>query len=221
MTRYLSPILLGAIGCAVLIALGVWQLQRLEWKEGVLSQIEARLAGDPVTLSDDLTEAEDEYRATRFRGTPVGDVLYVLDSGTAAGTGYRVIQAFETSDMRVLVDRGLVGLDGRGTVLATDEMDVSGHLLWPDDVNSSTPAPEGNLWFGRDVAAMSDVLETAPVMVVLAATSVEDPGVTPLPVDTSGIPNDHLSYAITWFSLAVVWLAMTGYWISRIRARTA
>ncbi len=221
MMRYLSPILLGLAGCAVLISLGIWQMQRLEWKEGVLAQIEARLAGAPVALSEALTEAEDEYRATRFRGAPVGEALYVLDSGTAAGTGYRVIQAFETGDLTVLVDRGLVGLDGRSATLASGQMEVSGHLLWPDDVNSSTPAPEGTLWFGRDVAAMSQVLETAPVMVVVAATSVEDPAVTPLPVDTSGIPNDHLNYAITWFSLAAVWLAMTGYWIWRIRARTA
>jgi surfeit locus 1 family protein len=34
-------------------------------------------------------------------------------------------------------------------------------------------------------------------------------------VDTSGIPNDHLEYALTWFSLAVIWAVMTGFFIRR------
>jgi surfeit locus 1 family protein len=41
--------------------------------------------------------------------------------------------------------------------------------------------------------------------------------VTPLPVDTSGIPNDHLQYAITWFSLAAVWLIGTIALVWRLR----
>jgi surfeit locus 1 family protein len=42
---------------------------------------------------------------------------------------------------------------------------------------------------------------------------------TPLPVDTIGIPNDHLEYAITWFLLAVVWLSMSLYWVIRTLRR--
>ena len=52
------------------------------------------------------------------------------------------------------------------------------------------------------------------------ATHPADDAVDPLPVDTSGIPNDHLQYAITWFSLAAVWLLMTGVWLRRIAKGT-
>ena len=40
---------------------------------------------------------------------------------------------------------------------------------------------------------------------------------TPLPVDTAAIPNDHLQYAITWFSLAAIWIAMSIAFILRAR----
>jgi surfeit locus 1 family protein len=43
---------------------------------------------------------------------------------------------------------------------------------------------------------------------------------TPLPVDTAAIPNDHLQYAITWFSLAAIWLAMSVFFMRRGRTPT-
>jgi surfeit locus 1 family protein len=66
-----------------------------------------------------------------------------------------------------------------------------------------------NIWFARDVAAMAAALGTEEVLVVAKRTSFNDAPVSPLPVDTSAIPNDHLTYAITWFSLAAIWIAMT------------
>jgi surfeit locus 1 family protein len=57
-------------------------------------------------------------------------------------------------------------------------------------------------------------------MVVARAIRPAEPGVEPEPVDTTGIPNNHLQYAITWFSMAALWLGMTGYWLWRNRARS-
>ncbi len=64
---------------------------------------------------------------------------------------------------------------------------------------------------------MAATLDTWPVMLVTASS--DDPEAPlPLPV-TVNIPNDHLQYAITWFSLAVVWAVMTGYLLWRIKRR--
>ncbi len=64
---------------------------------------------------------------------------------------------------------------------------------------------------------MAETLKTEPLLVIARNISPPDPGVTPLPVDTSGIPNDHLQYAITWYSLAVVWLIGTIALVWRLR----
>ena len=50
---------------------------------------------------------------------------------------------------------------------------------------------------------------------IVGEASLGSGALTPLPVDTSAIPNDHLQYAITWFSLATVWTLMTIYFLSR------
>ncbi|WP_412506028.1 SURF1 family protein [Roseovarius sp. SYSU LYC5161] len=222
MRHLLFPILVGLGGLAVLIGLGVWQLDRLEWKEGVLAGIDARMAADPVFLPEQVSEAEDEYRTVTFAGRPTGAELHVLVSGTQEGTGYRVISGFETqTGRRILLDQGLLPLEAKQKDPARPETEVTGTLLWPDDVNSSTPDPdlEENIWFGRDVAAMAERLETEPLLVVLSRASAYDPRLDPLPVSTVNIANDHLEYAITWFSLAAVWLAMSLYWLRRSTRR--
>ena len=75
------------------------------------------------------------------------------------------------------------------------------------------------LWFARDIPSMAAALGTEPVLLV-SRSSDEDPvAVTPLPVDTAGIPNNHLQYAITWFLLAGVWIVMTAYLLVSLRDR--
>ena len=53
--------LFGLIGVAILIGLGVWQLQRLVWKEAILSQIDARLRDAPVILPANPDPVVDRY----------------------------------------------------------------------------------------------------------------------------------------------------------------
>lgn len=218
MRKLIFPIVLGLSGVIVLTWLGLWQLDRLAWKEGVLADINSRISASAVPIPDTPTEAADEYRAVLLSGTPGHDELHVLVSGTAAGTGYRVIRAFDTGTRRILIDLGLLPLDAKSQTATLGPTDVIGNLIWPDDVNSSTPDPDlpKNIWFGRDLSAMSAALGTEPRMVVAAQMSAADPRTTLLPVDTSTIKNDHLSYAVTWFGLALVWAAMTFFLISRI-----
>ena len=217
--KILFPILLGLAGCAVLISLGLWQVDRLAWKEAILTEIATRMDTPATPLPDAPAETADEYRTVALSGVPTGQELHVLTSGTAAGTGYRVISQFQTDDGRmILLDQGLLPFEAKSAMPATMTMEVTGTLLWPDDQNSSTPDPDlaKNIWFARNVVTMSAELGTEPIMVVARVTDPADPRLTPLPVTTSGIKNDHLEYAITWFLLAVVWAAMTLFLIFRV-----
>ncbi|MEL7181893.1 MAG: SURF1 family cytochrome oxidase biogenesis protein, partial [Pseudomonadota bacterium] len=67
----------------------------------------------------------------------------------------------------------------------------------------------------RNVDTMSEALGTLPFMVVATQTSPTDPRLTPLPVNTATIKNDHFEYAVTWFLLAAVWAIMSLYLIRR------
>ena len=217
----MRPILFAAVvglgGVALLIALGVWQVQRLDWKRGVLAEIEARIAADPVALPAAPDPVADRYLPVAVEGRYLGRPLRVLIGRAGSGAGWRLVQAFETGEgRRILVDRGVIPAGG-AALPGEAPGRVVGNLLWPDEVDRFTPAPDvdGNIWYARDLPGMARQLGTEPVLVV--ARSATGEGIAPLPVSTEGIPDNHLQYAITWFSLAVVWAGMTGLWLWRIR----
>ena len=212
--RLIFPLLLGLVGCAILIGLGSWQLQRLAWKQGILAEISARIADDPGPLP--APGGATPYQPVAVTGDLGGPALRVLVSRKQIGAGHRIIASLTTPDgRRLLADLGFVR-DGQPVPAPEGRVAITGNLHTPAEVDSYTPAPDlaRNLWFARDVPAMAAALGTEPLLVVARAPVL--PGIEPMPVDTAGIPNDHLNYAITWFLLAAVWAGMTGLLVWRI-----
>lgn len=219
MSRRLIPLLTGLLGTAILLWLGQWQLERLAWKEGILTEIEARIADAPVALPRDPDPDADKYRAVSLTGRFGEGVLRVLVSQKRVGPGYLIVSPFQTDDGRaVLVDRGFVRVEAPLTPPPAGIVTLTGNLHWPDDRTGSTPENDlaDNIWFARDIPQMAEVLQTEPLLIV-ARTVPGAQAVTPLPVTTENIPNDHLEYAVTWFSLAAIWGGMSGYYIYRTR----
>ena len=219
--RMIFPLLLGLAGVAVLVSLGVWQLQRLAWKEAILADIDARILAAPVALPVAPDPGADRYLPVEATGRLTGEQLDVLVSRKQIGAGYRVIAVMETeTGRRVLVDRGFLQEAARGLPREVTTLSLTGNLLWPQEVDSFTPAPDETraIWFARDVPALAARLNTEPVLIV--ARSETGDGIEPMPVDSSAITNDHLNYAITWFLLACVWTGMTVLLLWRNRRKT-
>ncbi|MEM6478259.1 MAG: SURF1 family protein [Pseudomonadota bacterium] len=218
--RYVFLIVIGGAGTAVLLWLGFWQLDRLEWKEAVLHEIEARISDAPKGLPAQPDPETDRYLPVSASGMLGEDEIHVLVSAKVFGPGYRVIRAFETGGRRVMVDLGVIPTSEKARARrAEGPLTVTGNLHWPDEIDAFTPPPDGaaNIWFARDVPALAARLGTEPILIVAQSSAPPVAGIIPFPVDTSGIPNDHLGYAVTWFGMAAVWLFMTGLFVYRGR----
>ena len=230
MSRILFPLVIGAGGLAILLYLGTWQLQRLGWKQDLLAGIEARISDDPVALPATPDSETDRYLPVRVTGQ-FGEprVVRMLASRRTTGAVYRVILPFETEAAgAIMVDVGWVPTDSAWPPrpitqgdLPAGLLELVGNLDWPREADGFTPEPDPaqGLWYARDVPSMAEHLDTRPVLLVLREMPQTDLQTTPWPVDTAGIPNDHLQYAITWFSLAVVWVGMTALFILRTRRK--
>lgn len=217
--QILTAVLL-VLGLATFIALGLWQLERLAWKQGILAEIEARIQGEAGALPADPDPERDRYLPVRISGEMGEAELHVLVSSRDYGAGFRLIAPFTLDDgRRVMVDRGFVPNEAKQEARATGEMTLEGNLHWPDERDGFTPEDDeaGNWWYARDVDRMARALETEPLLVI--ARDRTDPDVIVMPVTAEGIPNDHFEYAMTWFLMAATWALMTGFALWRIRRR--
>jgi len=93
---------------------------------------------------------------------------------------------------------------------------ISGNIFFPNETDTFTPEPNiiKNIWFSRDLEKMSNYLNTKPILVILSS-KVNDKSIVTTPLSPNFI-NNHLQYAITWFSMALAWLFMSIYLIIRL-----
>jgi surfeit locus 1 family protein len=224
---------------AVLIGLGVWQLERLHWKEGLIAEIEARSRGVPVTLAQALAIArqghDPNYYRVRVEGRFHHDKeRYLFAQSLSDGTpGWHVITPLETAggDM-VLIDRGFVSdalkdPSSRSSGQVEDAITVTGIVRSPEIQGSFVPdnEPEANRWFWRDLGAMArsmfpeGTVELAPFY--LDAEKSDVPGGWPEGGQTRlEVPNNHLQYAITWFLLALGLLVIYAVYVRGLYRRS-
>jgi surfeit locus 1 family protein len=206
---------ISAAAFAVLVGLGAWQLERLQWKLGLIAEVDRNLAAPPLSVDDALAlGAGAEYRRIAADGrfdNAKEAYAFATDKGAEV---YHVIVPFELRDGRVLlVDRGVVPKERldpntRRKGQLEDIRHIVGVWRTPDPPGAFTPAPDPahRIWYARDLAGIAKtdgVTLAAPV--VIEADATPNPGGWPKGGQTVvAFRNEHLQYAITWFGLAAV-----------------
>lgn len=221
-----------ACGLAMLISLGMWQLQRLAWKEDLISRIEARAHAAPVTLNEALRGQKEKRDIEFLRVNLAGEFfhggeshIFTVEKGVV---GWRIITPLRSQGGRlVLIDRGFV-LDrlkdpaSRQEGLVQGKIEITGLVRGPGVQSPFTPdnEPARNIWYWRDFDAMAKAafsaikhegqVENIPFFVEIEKSAV--PGGWPRGGATRlTFSNRHFEYALTWFGLAV---ALLGVYIS-------
>jgi surfeit locus 1 family protein len=220
-----APAIAVALGIAILIGLGVWQVQRLHWKEALLARIASLQAAPPHALAPLLARAAagedvDYHRVeTTCPSLETGPYLRLYAVWQGYG-GYRLIAACPIAAgpyRAILVDRGFIAQGLTPAVGQPLAQPIVGVLRKGDAPNFVTPANQAgqNLWYWRDIPAMAAALGVsapAPSFLMLERPAPPPGGPTPAAIPAD-IPNNHLQYAITWFGLA---LALAGVYLASL-----
>jgi len=221
---------------AILIGLGIWQIERKAWKEGLIAAVTSRVDAPPEALPpasawSAIDEASDEYGRVTFSGEfDHKDEALVFASATGfrpdvdnAGPGYWVFTPARLADGSVvMVNRGFVPSGkqdpkSRPAGQVSGPVEIMGAMRWPDERHWFTPGddPAHNLWFTRDPASIAAAKGLGPVApFYVEQETPAPPGGLPLPGKLVVIlPDNHLQYALTWFGLAAVLAGVVASWL--------
>ncbi|KYH02645.1 SURF1 family protein [Bradyrhizobium sp. DOA1] len=223
---------------AVFVALGVWQLQRRTAKHDLIAALTERLALAPVALPPasqwaTLNPARDEFRRVSFTAVyaALPDAM-VYSSGSAvrkdaSGPGtWAFLPARLPSGEMVVIDAGFVentmqdrSVEDRAVkkLVTGQPVELTGYLRFSEAPGWLTPAEnrDKRLWFVRDHLAIARALgwgAVAPFYVDLERPVPENGIPRPGPLDVH-LKDDHLQYAITWFTLAAAVLIAFAVWL--------
>ncbi|MFG1396253.1 SURF1 family protein [Xanthobacter sp. VTT E-85237] len=205
--------LLAVALCALLVGLGIWQLERRAWKLDLIERIDARVHAQPVAAPGPqawktMSATADEYRRVRAGGTFLNDRETLVKAVTERGAGFWVITPLKTDQgFTLLVNRGFVPAEeARAARRTADPSVVVGLVRMSEPKGGFLRAndPDTDRWYSRDVAAIAakrGLSDTAPYFIDAEASSGAGPlgGLTII-----DFPNNHLIYALTWFGLAIM-----------------
>lgn len=218
--RWLLDLAAGLV-FVVLVALGTWQWQRLEWKQELIAYREARLAEPPVPLPADSEDwSAFDFRIVEVTGRFVHEQEQLMGvSKHGPELGRQLLTPLLTADGRaVLVDRGWVPED-RTHPAARPESQPEGTVMAlgiaryreDDEAAWMTPdnQPERATWYWYDMAALRAATGLDLLPVVVEADASPNPGGLPVGGRTrTELPNRHLQYVVTWYGLALTLAAV-------------
>ncbi|MEL6967479.1 MAG: SURF1 family protein [Pseudomonadota bacterium] len=214
---------------AVLLRLGFWQLERLEWKEGLIARVESGLTKPPVDLDSieqALRDGDDiEYRPVTVSGTFDHANEQHFYTTFRSQAGYHVYTPLrEVSGRILMVNRGFVPFTAK-EASNRKEGQITGSVSF-DGLARSAPANKPNAFvFDNDLIknvyhwkSLSQMLGRAYDKMDINARpffvdirTMKTPATVPGNMPIAGVTritfsNSHLSYAVTWFGLAATLL---------------
>ena len=187
---------------SIFIALGTWQIVRLNWKLDLLNKIDVSLKKEPVDL---MTNPPEDYLKIKTSGVIDFDKqIYLYSLNEKGAPGFNVVNPITINNKNFLLNRGWISFDKKNT----KEIDIFDHRIILGTLKKQTKGSKfkpvndikDNYWFTLD---RNDVFKYtnknfSPFIIYLN-NNLELPKPK---IITVNISNSHKKYAITWFSLA-------------------
>jgi len=210
---------------AMLIGLGVWQVQRLQWKEALIDQADAAAGAPPAALSEVLAARDPEFRKALVVCPGLPTAPYVeLQSIIEGEAGSRLLSICHAPGQAkpFIIDRGFVAdtVSARPRVAeSTLPLSILVELRRTPHPGAMSPPPSNGRFYARDSAAIAAALGSSdPSEFTFFALSSSNPEFAALQASAppAAFANNHFGYALTWFGLAI---ALIGFYVAMLRRR--
>ena len=193
-------------------ALGTWQLVRLQWKNNLINEISEGLKSPAVSYSNKIRT---NYQRVSIDGEyDFEKQIYLYSLNEKGEPGYDVITPFRTAELEnILINRGWIRNNQKNENSINKIMNkkIQGLLLKNSKKNIFKPDNEidKNIWFSINLI---DVKKFTGKTFNEHIFYLEDENInTPKPKQISiDLPNNHLKYALTWYSISI---SIFGYFL--------
>lgn len=204
----------------MLCILGNWQVERLNWKLGLIEKLETRYGLPSIDMPHILLVPDDwEYRHVSVSGRFLHMREMTLYSiGPKGRPGYDLFTPLLAQDGKyVIINRGWVPENlkeqiSRPNTIKSGLVEITGVLRKSRKKERFAPdnEPERNLWYYGDLPAMAKAQDLIQVFPMFLYTDKDYmPGAYPIGGRTRlKLVNNHLDYVMTWYGLAIVLLAI-------------
>ena len=188
---------------SIFIALGSWQLVRLNWKLDLIEQIQSSLKDEPININNTVLK---NYLRIKATGTiDFENQIYLYNLNEKGEPGFEVINPIKINNENYLLNRGWIPFNKKNEkeINIIDENNIVGILRKQIKANMFKPKNDisNNYWFtlNRQDLYKFTGEKFSPYIIYLSSKS-ELPKAKMI---TANISNNHKKYAITWFSLAI------------------
>jgi len=215
----LSATIATAIALAILVWLGIWQIHRLQWKEGLLAQIAAAERAPPVALSGETPKL---FARVEAHGVLRGDKIALYGAEVRGDRmGAQQVEILDrVGEKPLLVVLGWVPTDAGQPVPLAGPRDITGYIRLPEHANFLSAADdlEARRFYTLNPATIAAALGAADAAPFTLVALRNPPGGAlppsgPEPAEALPQPvNNHLEYALTWFGLAGALVCVFGTW---------
>ena len=187
----------------VFVALGSWQIIRLNWKNNLILEIENSLKNPPVELTNSNVE---NYLKIKTSGSiDLEKQIYLYNLNDTGTPGFEVINPILLNDTNYLINRGWIPFEKKNSqeINVFDENNIIGTLKLQGRKNIFKPDNnlEKNYWFSlnrEDILKFTGKEFSKYIIYLNGNYQVPKPKKI-----TANISNNHQKYALTWFSLAI------------------
>ena len=185
--------------------LGTWQLYRLQWKQDLISEITFGLDSTPIRYSTSINK---NYQRVFLNGSyDFKNQIYLYSLNKNGQPGFDVITPFSTlNGDNVLINRGWIKKEFKNTseINLIKNKKIQG--LLKKIVKKNIFKPENNIknnvWFSINLNQIKEITgkNFSNFIVYLEDNAINLPAPRKITVD---VPNNHLKYAITWYSISI------------------
>jgi len=185
-------------------SLGTWQLYRLQWKQDLINQISEGLNSTPIQYSQNINK--NYQRVTLVGKYNFKNQIYLYNLNEKGQPGFDVITPFETLNKEnVLINRGWIKKEFKNnSAINSSSANIKGLLKESNRKNIFTPNNDlkENIWFSINLNEIQKMTgkKFNKFIVYLEDEKIDTPKPKEITID---LPNNHLKYAITWYSISI------------------